>query len=103
MKTNKDLVLTLIQADLKHHQLLNGLKSINLETESYFLELYKVVAHLMGVGEKVPDQWLAIYDSYVEAASKQQLTNATNNLLPVAEECYCLLQALGKIEQRLEA
>lgn len=40
---NKDLAIWLIQADLKHNQLISGHESMDFETNSYFLNLDKPV------------------------------------------------------------
>ena len=56
MEANKELILTLIQADLKHNQLISGLESLDLHTDSYFLGLHKAVAQLLGLGEGTSDQ-----------------------------------------------
>ena len=102
MEANKVLILTIIQADLKHHQLVSGLESLHLHTDSYFLGLHKAVSQLMGLGEETSDQWFEIYDQYLKDAHTHPISEKADSLLPVAEECYNLLCASIKIENRLK-
>lgn len=92
MELHQHLAIQLIQADLKHNQLIGGLESLDLETNSYFLDLYKPVAELMGLSEIVPEQWFQIYNHYLQQAYKYPISRAPNNLLPLAQECYKMLQ-----------
>jgi len=101
MESNKELVLILIQADLKHNQLVSSLASIDLHTDSYFLQLHKAVSVLMGLGEDSPDQWFELYDQYLKDAHLQPISGSPKSLLPLAEECYDLLCASIKIENHL--
>lgn len=98
---NKALILTIIQADLKHNQLISGLDSLHLHTDSYFLGLHKVVSQLMGLGEDTSDQWFDIYDSYLKEAHTHPISDSPDSLLLVAEECYNLLCASIRIENHL--
>lgn len=91
----------LIQADLQHNQLISSLASIDLHTESYFLQLHKAVSVLMGLGEDTPEQWFDIYDRYLKDAHLQPISGSPNSLLALAEECYDLLYASIKIENHL--
>lgn len=101
IKPNKNLILTLIQADLKHNQLIGGLGKLDLRSDAYFLGLHKAVAQLMGLGTQAPDQWLDIYDRFLEDAHKQPLSDSPDSLIPIAQECYDLLCASIKIEDLL--
>ena len=38
--TNRDIIITLIQADLKHNQLLGNLRKAELHTDEYALPLH---------------------------------------------------------------
>ncbi|MCE7996342.1 MAG: hypothetical protein HEP71_30465 [Roseivirga sp.] len=99
--TNKDLIVNLIQADLKHNQLISGLGSLDLHTDSHFLGLHRAVSQLMGIEESRSDQWFAIYDTFLENAHKHPISDNPNHLLTVAQECYDLLCACIKIESHL--
>jgi hypothetical protein len=100
-EAQKALILQLIQADLKHNQLIGGLQSIHLETDMYFLGLHRPVAQLMGIDGEIPEQWFAIYDRYLEGAHKHPVTSEADSLLPVAEECYNMLYACANIRNHL--
>ncbi|MEO1052242.1 MAG: hypothetical protein AAFX87_16535 [Bacteroidota bacterium] len=103
MQPNKTLILTLIQADLKHYQLINGLENLHLHTESHSSELYKVVAELMGLGKGKSDIWFDVYCRFLQEAHQHPMSNGLDELLPVAEECYEMLLACSKIERHLSA
>ena len=59
----KDKIITLLEQDIKHNQLLNGLEEIGLnDNDRYTLSIDLLVADMMGYPEsKVPDKWLEAY------------------------------------------
>ena len=59
----RDKIIVLLVADIKHNQLLNGLDSIGLnDNDRYTLSLDLVIADMMGYPKgKVPDKWLETY------------------------------------------
>ncbi len=99
--TNKDLILTLIQADLKHNQLIGNLRKIELHTDEYILKLYEVISQLMGLGKEPFEEWFDIYDSFVLNAHLHSISEEPDHLLLVAEECYELLCASIKLKHHL--
>ncbi|HBF21803.1 MAG: hypothetical protein CMI36_15230 [Owenweeksia sp.] len=102
MKANKDLTIRLIQAYLKHNQLISALESIHLDTAGmYFINLVEIVAQLMGIEGEKSDQWFTIYDSYMEHSYNYQVEDRGDNLLPVAEDCYNHLAACLQVEQKV--
>jgi hypothetical protein len=101
MNSTKHLILTLIQADLKHHQLISGLKSLHFETNNHFLDLHKPVAELMGLGEGTSEQWLPVYDHFLQQAGTYPMAGKADNLLPLATECYKVLQAYARIQSHV--
>ena len=56
----KDKIITLLEQDIKHNRLLNGLEEIGLtDNDKYSLSIDLLVANMMGYPEtKVPDKWL---------------------------------------------
>ena len=102
MEANKDLLLRLIRADLKHNQLVSGLRSIHFESDVYCLSIVDTVAKLMGIEGDMSDQWFKIYTSYIDQAHKHEVQDRGENLIPVAEECYSDLVACLKIERLIE-
>ncbi len=59
----RDKIIALLVADIKHNQLLNGLDSIGLnDNDRYTLSLDLVIADMMGYPKgNVPDKWLETY------------------------------------------
>jgi hypothetical protein len=58
-----EIIVKLIEQDIQHNQLLNGLEEIGLtDNDKYTLSIDLIVADLMGYPEtKVPDKWLEAY------------------------------------------
>ncbi len=55
----KEIIISLIEKDLKNNQLLNGLYSIGLtDDDAYTLHLDMIISKLMG-NKNVSDSWLA--------------------------------------------
>lgn len=101
MEANRDLIIILIQADLKYSQLVSSLTSIDLHTDSYFLQLHKTISALMDLCDETPDQRFEIYDLYLKDSQLKPISGSPKSLLPLAEECYDLLYASIKIENHL--
>ena len=59
----RENIITLLEQDIKHNQLLNGLEEIGLtDNDKYTLSIDLLVADIMGYSEgNVPDKWLEIY------------------------------------------
>lgn len=102
MEANENLILTLIHADLKHHQLISGLKSLHFETNNHFLDLYKPVAELMGLGEGNSEQWLQVYDHFLQQAGRYPIAGKPDSFLPLATECYKVLKAYAWIDKHVK-
>lgn len=99
---NKNLIIQLLQADLKHQQLIKNLEHIQLQTDGYhYLNLMEVVAQLMGVPKDVPEQWFKVYDHFMENVPLQPVEQEGVSLLPVARECYKVLRKSGAVEKFL--
>ena len=96
------LAIRLIQADLKHHQLISALESIHLETGGlYYVNLVDVVATVMGMEKRKSDLWLSTYHSYMEQAHAHTIEERGDNLMPLAQDCYQHLLACCQIEQKI--
>ncbi len=100
---NKDLILQLIQQDIKHNQLTEKLRQIGLDDGgTYTLDLLTIVARLMNIPTgKVADTWANVYNSFMHEAHQHPISDAKNHLQPMAEQCYQLLLACTEIEQRI--
>ena len=96
---NRQLIISLIQQDLKHNQLTTGLAKLGLDPDVHSLEIVEVVARLMGVEKgDVSDQWAKIYFSFLDQAYRFKISERAEELKPLAEECYDLLVACQNIE-----
>lgn len=101
--SNNELIISLIQQDLKHNQLISGLHKLHLETDGmYYLNLVDTVADLMGIEGSKSDQWFDIYDGYLQKAHTYNVEDGGSNLRPVAEECFFQLEACLKIERHIK-
>jgi len=102
MESKKDLIIRLIQQDMKHNQLTGGLQKIGLNVDLHHLEIIEVVIKLMELSTgDASDQWAKTYFSFLEQAAEYEVANNAENLLPLAEECFNLLLACQHIEQRV--
>ncbi|PCJ94926.1 MAG: hypothetical protein COA50_11125 [Flavobacteriaceae bacterium] len=102
---NKDLIVQLIQQDLKHSQLTQGLQKLGLNDSGiHCLDLISIVASLMGIPKgKIQDHWAAIYGSFLDEAHKHPISNLAEELKPLAEKCYDMLFACTEIENQLNS
>ena len=88
--SNKELIIKLIQQDLKHCQLVVGLDYLGLEASNkHCLELLDIVADLMHVPEgAVEFDWGRVYITYMSECSGVQVESTSESLRPYAEYCY---------------
>lgn len=100
---NKDLIIWLIQQDLKHSQLMQSLRQIGLDDGGlHTLDIMSIVARLMHVPEgKVSDLWGGIYGSFLDGATLHEVSYLGEELMPIAENCYELLLACTENENRI--
>lgn len=102
MEANKNIIINLIQQDMRHNQLLRGLQKIKLNTDFHSSEIMDIVGLLMELPKEYEnDHWAKTYISFMEEASKHPFTDRGFELLPLAEECYQLLISCQNIEQRV--
>jgi len=101
MEISKDIIITLILADLKHNQLLGNLRKIAFHTDEYAIRLYEAIAQLMGLGNEPDEEWFEIYDNFLLNAHKHPVSDHPDSLQSVAEECYALLCASVKVKNHL--
>ena len=98
---NKELIIQLIQQDLKYNQLITGLRKIGFDTDVHTLEIIEVVAQLMGIESgKISDKWTGTYVSFLDQAHHYKISVLSEELKPLAEKCYYLLEACKDIEVR---
>jgi hypothetical protein len=102
---NKDLILQLIQQDIKHNQLTEGLRQLGLDDNGlHCLDILTIVARLMDIPKgKVQDRWAEIYGSFLDETHKHPVSDLGEELKPVAEKCYEMLLACTEIENRINS
>jgi hypothetical protein len=94
---NRELLVQLIQQDLKHSQLTETLRHMDLDDGGlYALDLITIVAQLMEVPPRQMDDFAEVYGTFLDEAPQYPTTYLGEALLPVAEECYKRL--LGCLE-----
>ena len=101
MKAHKEIIITLIEADLKHNQLLGNLRKMELHTDEYVIDLYQAIAELMGLGEEIHQQWFDIYDDFLLNAHQHPISSNSNCLRSQAKACYELLLASVKLKNHM--
>lgn len=97
--SNKELIITLIQQDLKHTQLTSGLDKAGLDTEKHHLQLLELVSDLMEVPEQIDFDWGQAYYDLLQEAEKFEIGHTTDALRPYAELCYRQLSLYLEIER----
>lgn len=86
---HSELVIRLLVQDMKHEQLLNALNKLGFETDRHTLDLFNIIAGLMGIAEDQASwAWSDIYMEYMNKASVHPTTLYAENLVPLAKECY---------------
>lgn len=99
MKT-KELVISLIQQDLKHTQLVAGLDNVGLEaSDKYHLQILEIIAKLMQVPEgDIDNNWGQVYYRLLQEAKYFQITHTHDSLRDYAILCYRQLKLFIAIE-----
>lgn len=99
---NKDLIISLLEQDLIHHQLTENLKAMGLDPVDYHLDLCSVVAQLLGFAKyELPNQWLELYCMLMREATALPVGGPPGMLLPYAQKCYGKLSACALVHLTL--
>ena len=98
--TRKQLIISLIQQDLKHSQLVLGLDQLGLNaSDHHCLELLDIIAELMKVPEGETERiWGKTYVSLMAKAVQLDAKDGSGRLRGYAESCYKDLKAVVKEE-----
>lgn len=100
---NKQLIIKLIQQDLKHCQLLYGLNRVGLNGEDkHQLQLFDIVYELMKVPQNLEIDWGKTYQDYMKQALLLEIGSTDAHLKPLAELCYKHLRMLVNCGNRNE-
>lgn len=99
MKT-KELIISLIQQDLKHTQLVVGLDNVGLEaSDKHHLQILEIIAKIMQVPEgNIEDNWGQVYYRLLQEAKYFQITHTHDSLREYAVLCYRQLKLFIEIE-----
>ena len=103
--SNKPLILQLIQQDLKHHQLTEGLHQLGFDDAGvHCLDILSIVSDLMKVPQgEAQDKWGHVYVSFMRQAHEYKVSGLGEELKPLAEQCYEMLVACTEIENRINS
>lgn len=96
--SEKELIISLIQQDLKHCQLIVGLDELGLEaSDKHCLGILDIVANLMRVPEgNVEFDWGRTYVTYMANCTVIDVEYTSDWMRPYAETCYDdLIQVLN--------
>ena len=87
---SKELIINLIQQDLKHSQLTLGLDDLGLEaSDKHSLEMFDIVADLMQVPEgHLESKWANVYLSFMSECREVEIQHMTTPMKPYAVSCY---------------
>ncbi len=101
----EQLIIQLIQQDLKHNKLTQSLLEIGLvDGGLYELEILTIVSQLMGVqNDALMDSFTAIYCSFLCDMGKINFSKLNNEIPAVANQCYGMLKSLIEIENRVNS
>jgi hypothetical protein len=114
---NKELVISLIQQDLKHHQLIIGLESISLNRpmrahqdmkaldsilniRDIYLDLLDICCILMKVPKSAEIDWGMTYTNYMNKALRHRMEATSEGLKELAELCYRHLKSIVDLENK---
>lgn len=102
MQTTPSLIHHFLVQDMRHQQLVHLLESQGADSDLHYLDIMSGIARLMGYeSTSVSDQWAAIYTSFMDQAAALPICGRGDHLLPLAKECYQMLQACAQIEARI--
>mgnify|MGYP007025706206 CR=1 FL=1 len=88
--SDKELIISLLQQDLKHSQLISGLDQLGLDaSNNNCLELLDIISELMNVpGGHIEIDWGNKYVSLMSESVKFNVKESVKNFRPYAESCY---------------
>ncbi len=98
----KELIINLIQQDLKHSQFIMSLDKLGLRASDFHhLNTLEIVSELMGVPEgDISFRWGAFYHNYIGTSVELGTLTSLKSFRPAAESCYRQLK--GVLDYELE-
>ena len=99
----KELIIQLIQQDLKHNKLIRGLLQLGLVDGSFYdLEIFTMVHHLMGIqNDELEDTFTDIYCSFMYDVCDIDSSELDDKIPLIANQCYGMLKSLVDIENKV--
>ena len=88
--SDKELIISLLQQDLKHSQLISGLDQLGLDASNHHcLELLDIIADLMNVPKgNIEINWGKKYVSLMSETVKLDAKESAKHFRAYAEFCY---------------
>ena len=101
--SNEDIIIGLIQMDMKHNQLVSGLEAIGLDGDGLFeLGALEIISKLMEVPEgEIDDRLSTMYTGFLKEAAKYKISYRSESLRPLAELAYRQIRAIVDYETQL--
>lgn len=98
--STKEIIVSLIQQDLKQTQFIISLDAIGLRaSDEYFLNSMEIVSALMRVPEgEISNRWGGFYHNYVGSSITIGEVTTMQMLRPIAESCYRQLKGVLEYE-----
>lgn len=87
----EELIILLIQQDMKHQQLVEYICRAGFETYMHGLDIPHIVAELMGLNN-IPDAWMEIYMKFLGTTVYCPISGKSEIFRELAKECYVLLK-----------
>ncbi len=96
---NEQLIIDLIQQDLKHCQLVYGLEQLGLQGSSiHHLDILEIIYQLMQIPREKKNDYLAeTYAAFMSMATEYEITPLGESLRPLARDCYHRLKYLVEL------
>ena len=93
--SNEAIIIRLIQMDMKHNQLVGGLRAIGLDGGGLFeIGALEMISELMQFPEgKIEDRLYAMYVGFIDEAANYEITDRGESLRQLAELAYRQLRA----------
>jgi len=92
----KQTIIQLIQQDIKHTQFIEGLNTLGLTADPYYLNLCTIVFELMQLDRSTAEQADALQDGYFQLIHEIVTAQTTPLLLQKAQHVYCFLERFQK-------
>ena len=89
--TTEELIIQLIQQDMKHQQLVEHICKAGFDSHMHELDIPNMIAELMGMKD-APDHWMEIYVRCMGRTMHYPISGRSEIFREPATECYILLK-----------